>query len=138
MKINNKLLILTVVLLAMISLGAVSAEDAVAADDVVAADVAVDEAPATEGEAAGGEGGGMGESLDNVTNDLEKFSNIFERIDFDVTQNKEGKFEVIDLFESDPPQTFENMTEVLEYLKPYIMDELSLDEEEVDQYLKTL
>ena len=38
-----------------LTLGAVSAEDAVTADDAVAADVAVDEAPATEGEAAGGD-----------------------------------------------------------------------------------
>ena len=53
---KKSILYIFVVLMALsLTLGAVSAEDAVAADDAVAAEVAVDEAPATEGEAAGGD-----------------------------------------------------------------------------------
>lgn len=78
----------------------------------------------TVSSAAGGEGGGMGESYEaNIANTFtESFNSLLDSIGFEAIQNSDGTFTVMDLCDFNPDMECADIHEVCRVLEPFIHD----------------
>lgn len=82
-------------------------------------DVGNGDVGASDASAVGGDGGGMGESLQN-TNYTSMLKEVFDTIGFDVTKNGNGTLTAKDLYNDSNTITAKNISDLIYALQPFI------------------